>query len=916
MVSEPLFTKPPPGYVAGRGRGAGGLDKTKPVPQRGEGEDNDGEDDGEDMSTANSSVGPYATALGDDDVGLFAGLGYDKEDDEADMVWDSIDERMDSRRKEKREELQRKNLKKLRKERPKIQRLFSKEKELLKSVTEEEWNSIPDIGDRSKSKKKKWDRLTPAPDSLVLDTRTQRQVLNNLDLRLQIGGLETPNSTLNQNQTPINIQTPISTGVQDLKTLGLAKKSLIQAKLEKASDSVTGLTSVNPWVFLTNLNSKKVSSSAEVGDKKKVTNILKAVTKVDEKNPKAWIFRAKLEEESGKLVNARKIISQGFMKCPQSEDIWLEAARLHPPDEAKNILAHAANAIPNSIAIWTTAAKFETDQKLKKRILRKGLEHNPQSFTLWKAAIKQESSKGAKILLQRAVECIPEHAEIWIALAKLETYENAKKILNQAIQTLPTEKSLWIAGAQLEEANKNEEGVRNVIKKCIFSFTSQGVANDREEWLKEALQCEKLGSVAVCQAIVMETIGIGVEDEDKIKIWTEDAEKCVQESCLQCARAIYARATTEYPGDERLWVQMVNLERKHGGQENIMKTLSESVKHCKKSETLWLRYAKETWEMGDIDGARKILSQAFEENPDNEEIWLTAVKLEQDNELYQRARTLLEKARSSAGTARVWMKSALLERELGNDSEELNLLQNALKRYPDYPKLWLMLAQFHERHDAKEARKIYVAALEACPTSVPIWIGFSKLEERVNGLRGARMMLEKARLKIPNNPDLWLESIRNEVRYANGDTKLAMNMLSKAIKECPTSGKLWAEIIELEEQNNKKTRCFEALKKCDTDGNVLISVSKLFVQQEQIEKARMWVKRAITEDSKLGDAWAYAFKFETIHGNEESRNEIIKKCKLAEPKYGEKWISVSKKTGNSKLKIEDILKEVVRIYYP
>jgi len=297
---------------------------------------------------------------------------------------------------------------------------------------------------------------------------------------------------------------------------------------------------------------------------------------------------------------------------------------------------------------------------------------------------------------------------------------------------------------------------------------------------------------------------------------------------------------------------------------------------------------------------------------------LTAVKLEQDNELYPRARSLLEKARASAGTARVWMKSAILERELNNGSEELNLLQNALKRYPDYSKIWLMLAQFYERYDEnnnkKEARRIYVEAIEACPTSIPLWIGFSKLEEKVNGIMGARMILEKARLKNPNNADLWLAAVKNEVKNAKpGDTKLAMNMLSKGIKECPNSGKLWSEIIELEETNNKKPRCFEALKKCDTDGNVLVAVSKLFTQQGQIDKARMWIKRAITEDSKLGDAWAAAYKFETLHGNEESRLDVIKKCKLAEPKYGEKWISISKKIGNSKLKTEDILKEVVQL---
>lgn len=40
-------------------------------------------------------------------------------------------------------------------------------------------------------------------------------------------------------------------------------------------------------------------------------------------------------------------------------------------------------------------------------------------------------------------------------------------------------------------------------------------------------------------------------------------------------------------------------------------------------------------------------------NPNSEEIWLAAVKLESENNEYERARKLLSKARSSAPTARV-----------------------------------------------------------------------------------------------------------------------------------------------------------------------------------------------------------------------------------------------------------------------
>jgi pre-mRNA-processing factor 6 len=36
-----------------------------------------------------------------------------------------------------------------------------------------------------------------------------------------------------------------------------------------------------------------------------------------------------VEEHAGRMVAARKIIKMGCEKCPKSEDVWLEAARLH-----------------------------------------------------------------------------------------------------------------------------------------------------------------------------------------------------------------------------------------------------------------------------------------------------------------------------------------------------------------------------------------------------------------------------------------------------------------------------------------------------------------------------------------------------------------------------------------------------------
>jgi len=152
------------------------------------------------------------------------------------------------------------------------------------------------------------------------------------------------------------------------------------------------------------------------------------------------------------------------------------------------------------------------------------LEFVPNSIKLWKAAVELEQPDDARILLSRAVECVPHSVAMWLALAKLETYENARKVLNKARETIPTDSRIWITAAKLEEANGNEKGVNSIIERAVKSLAAHQVIIDREHWITEAENSEKSGFVQTCHAIIRETIGTGVEEEDRKSTWMEDAE--------------------------------------------------------------------------------------------------------------------------------------------------------------------------------------------------------------------------------------------------------------------------------------------------------------------------------------------------------------------------------------------------------
>ncbi|EGB04589.1 hypothetical protein AURANDRAFT_38946 [Aureococcus anophagefferens] len=849
---------------------------------------------------------------------LFNDASYENDDVEADRIYEAIDERMDSRRKRAREEKLIETMKKYREERPKISDQFADLKRELKDVSREEWEGIPDIGDHSLrlKQKKRPDKITPMTDNMLDSMRSASEAggaAGALDARQQqYGGFETPMGGGARTphggwRTPMlagGIASVAGTSSSLTSGLAAARGTVLGLKLDKMSDSVTGQTVVDPKGYLTDLNSIKVNTASEVGDIKKARLLLKSVTTTNPKHAPGWIAAARVEEIAGKAIAARKLIKLGCDTCPESEDVWLEAARLQSGDaNARSMLALAVGKLPTSTKLWLRAAELEPDPLRKKTVLRKALELVPSSVKLWRTAIELEDVEDARIMLGRAVECVPHSVDMWLALARLETYENARRVLNQAREAIPTEPAIWLTAAKLEEAHGNgAQLVDRIVAKAVASLAQYQVVIDREQWLKEAEAAELAAAPLTCGAIVRHTIGIGVENEDRKRTWLDDADACASRSAVETARAVYAHALATFPNKKAIWLRACALEKKHGTRELLEATLRKAVQHCPQAEVLWLMAAKEKWLGGDVEGARQTLMDAFATNPDSEQVWLAAVKLEWENDERDRARVLLARARDRAPSPRVWMKAALLERECHDYDAELRLLDEALDKYATFAKFYLMAGQACERdlskQEEKAARDFYARGLRRCPKSSALWRAAAALEEAAIGATKARSILELARLKNGKTPDLWLAAVRLERRH--GNRKLAENLSAKALQECPESGELWADEIFAAPRPARKGKSLEALKRCDNNAHVIVAVSKLFVAEQKRAKARKWFTRACALDPDLGDAWAHYYAFELADGVESDQEDVLQRCVAAEPAHGELWTSISKDPAHAR----------------
>lgn len=780
---------------------------------------------------------------------LFSDAPYDADDAEADRVYAAVDARMDQRNKRRREAREDELRKQQKLTQSRIGDAFVDVKRELASVSEAEWEAIPDIGDRSLRYKqaRKDDKYTPLPDSVMtggLGLTSGMSATGGMTASIDpaaAGGAGAGGAGAgagagagSSGSSGVAPGGGAASGLADIKGFSEARGQMLSLRLDRLSDSISGQTVVDPTGYLTSLSSQPVpTATADVADIKKARALMRSITTTNPGHGPGWIAAARLEEQVLNLPAARKLIREGCERCPEDEDVWMEAARLQPQAAARGVLAEAVRHLPKSVKIWMAAADLETDMDAKRAVLRKALTLIPSSERLWKAAVALEPPEDARIMLARGVECVPTSVDMWLALARLETHTNAQRVLNQARLALPADPSIWVAAAKLEEAHlppmpapgsasapapaagaAGEAGaagaaaapapapaptiVEKIVTRALKSLTAQQAAVDRDTWLRLAEEAEKSSAPRTAAAIVSATADVGVEEADRRRTWLADAEALEGKGAVACARAMYARLLEAFSDKEGVWLRAVALEKRArsnagggaaasaaaasaaaaasgsaaagaakaegaGAAPAVDALLARAVASVPSSEVLWLMHAKERWLGGDVLGARAVLRSAFAANPGSEAVWLAAAKLEVETGEFERARALLARARGSAPSARVIMKSALLERDAGDAAAEEALLRAGVAAFPTAPKLWMMLGQLYQRVAAtkiaalaaassgasapaassaalaeasafvERAREAYSTGTRTCPSSIPLWVLAARLEEAYGG---------------------------------------------------------------------------------------------------------------------------------------------------------------------------------------
>ena len=698
---------------------------------------------------------------------------------------------MEERRKNIKEKNELLNLKRNRNEQPTIRQAFSALKNDLKTLSQSDWESIPEIKDYT-LKKRKLERYIPITDSEII-------------------------AALNDTIIPLKEEKETT-----LENVGKAKNSILKMLIDKIGEEKDEKTSVNRLSYLTELNTlnkdnivNPLNSFEGVQDMKKAKLLLNNLILTNPDNPLSWISAARLEVMDNEQIKAREILSNAIEKMKNSEDLWIEYSRLYDNDpiKAKDILKQGVTYLPKSEKIYIELVKIEKNNNEKKKILKKCLfEELSNSEILWKMLIELEKNNPEiyKRLLLKCTEYFPKSINNWILLSKQCDYEEGKEYLLKAIKL--NEDSFHIRMVYMffeEKENKNNENKENILKE-IFNKLVEEMKNKKltnEELISFACESES-NNCLICNKIIINYTLTNYKKNATYKETKNVFKKIIEDIKSQEYKYIYTikqiYITLLQLNDNKdieLWVQYIDYIKTNISVDEIENIFKEAINKATKDvykETFYLLYAKILKENNDIDKAISLLKEGYNKIG-KENILFALVKLYDMKNLYKESISLLIDGKNNKKYENNHEIIINLIKEYINiDDIEKALLECNLgiKKFPLIDEFYLLNTDLLSLKSKKEnikdeefnkyleqASDVLKNGIKLIPQSYKLYIKLSNTLFQMKQYNQARAIIDKG-LGNKNNINcaiLYREQILLEIKI--GNKNLAKSLLSKAIKK-------------------------------------------------------------------------------------------------------------------------------------
>lgn len=893
-----LDQEPPPGYIAGIGRGATGfvtqadLGSSKQLPI---------------VSIPNKvnsteDLEIFKDAENDNNVIISTN---DKEDLEADKIYDGIEKYLEKKRGKKRKnDIDKKKDLEINgvviktedaaKSIMSIADQFEDAKNDLASITTEQWKQLPESGDFTRRNKRlrneiqEQQRFYRNSDMIALSLKDSGAIEFELD---EANNEIISNSIKQQGNDKEHIGNDTEEKI-DLLQLSRMKDKMLEYKIKSGNQKINSeLDKVNY------LDQLKPSSKYNIGDYKKTRRLF---AKLRESNPykaQNWIASALLEYDANQFSRSKQLIQIGCEKCPKSEEIWLTNLKINADDleACKVIVADAIKFNYKSISLWIKAVELEKDNLSKIRILRKALELLPDEPKFWLEIIKYEEDKNISIkMLQKAVQIIPKTLDLWIALADLQDTGDAIDTLINSVHYLTEEQSskIWIKIAKLEEdRSANEVRINKYIDKAFCLKLC-----DKNFWYQEAEKSEKDKHVLTCHSIILQTLSKeNYSPEEMLSIAKRQGEKGNNE----IASTVLVYLTSKYTDDFDAWLELFEMKRKLKDFESLFLYYEMALNSLPKESKLYIMYAKDKIRYdNDSEKVRSILSDALSQVPNNENLWIFSMDFEIKENKTLIVRHLFESSLKKLVNPcfEIWMKRINFEESLGNYKVTLDIVDEGLKKFPTNEFLYIKKGEiFTHLKEFESAKQSFVLGIELCQKNELLFIKLAEFYEKYfNNPIKSRSVLDQGISLHPKSDILHHSRLTLELK---SDNRIhAQRLLSKALSLIPFSPLLWRDNIELATRQQVKNIYSMALKKTNDNPLIILAVARDLWKSGKIDKANQFFKACIEKDINYGDAYIYYYAFLLKFGSKEEMIKLEEQVLLHfELLHGTQWHELLRK---------------------
>lgn len=366
-------------------------------------------------------------------------------------------------------------------------------------------------------------------------------------------------------------------------------------------------------------------------------------------------------------------------------------------------------------------------------------------------------------------------------------------------------------------------------------YTNQG-------WLERSKLEEESGRLSACSSILHEGLKYcPINESLRTRAIKHEERMAYEHGDGNLSRARYLLAPLKHFSIEKVWKTVLEgalMEARAGNEIEARQILKYLMKWVSWYGPLYLEAFRLERDYGHVENALKVVDDGLKEIPRYGPLWFGAFRICEGMDIENgdlhlpRTFEYINRAIKSISRELIWkvqMEAAqALERaahKAKNEDPSISLngmltesRSRFVKTISSCPenlcwKVWLAAGRMElSAGRFEEARRLFLKSHSVVPAKgrPSVLLECVRLEEFIGNTKLAKAILCKTRTEAKADWKVWLQSVSMEVR--SGNRKLAINLAQRGLLQHSGTGRLWATLVQLREQDGEEQQ-MKALKK-------------------------------------------------------------------------------------------------------